>query len=197
MTIQIHLFWTNSKHHIPPVLQVFHFLRLCNSAWQRPLFGECHNFRINKSQGKCHVVENCHAVNTQWDRSENRRHFQTHFLEWKYLYFNLSSLKLVPRWRNIINYSFGWWLGTYETTICYMNQWKSLLHWRIYVSPGLNELNTLVTRDTVINFVSMATSHHSFRQWLSPVGVKPLTTPMLTDYQFGFWDKFLVILKSK
>ena len=50
----------------------------------------------------------------------------------------------------IFQHWFGLWLGAYQATSHYLNQWL-LAYWRMYVSLGLNELTPLENNSTRIS----------------------------------------------
>ena len=49
----------------------------------------------------------------------------------------------------IIQHCFRQWLGAVQATSHYLKQWW-LVHWRIYASPGLNELNVVTILPVLI-----------------------------------------------
>ena len=71
----------------------------------------------------------------------SRPHFQMHFREWKIYRFRVRfQWNLFPRVQlTISQHWFRWWLGAGQATSHYLNQWW-LVCWRIYASPGVNEL---------------------------------------------------------
>ena len=82
---------------------------------------------------------------THWGRDKMAAIFQTTFsnaFSWvKMFKFRLRfHLSLFPRVQlTIFQHWFRWWLGTGQATSHYLKQWW-LVFWRIYASPGLNEL---------------------------------------------------------
>ena len=72
----------------------------------------------------------------------HKRHFQMYFLEWKIcelqtkFYWNLSLRFHLALWQHWIR----WWLGAEQAPSHYLTN-DDPVHWRLYVSPNLNELN--------------------------------------------------------
>ena len=85
---------------------------------------------------------------THWGRDNmdaiSQTTFSSAFLWMKMLKFLLRFLwNLFLRVQlTIFQHWFRLWLGAVQATSHYLNQWW-LVYWRIYASPGLNELTTL------------------------------------------------------
>ena len=78
--------------------------------------------------------ENKHIeAETRWPPF-SRRHFQMHFLEWKFQWslFPMVQLTIFQHW-------FRLWVGAGQATSHYLKQWW-LVYWRMYASLGFNEL---------------------------------------------------------
>ena len=125
------------------------------------------------------------VINTMRPR-QNGRHFTVTFsnaFPWIKMYeFRLKlHWSLFPRVHlRIFQHYFRIWLGTFQATTHYLNQWW-LVHWRIYASLGLNELIhhgwlMHISINLVINwfrqwFVTCSTpSHYLIQCWLTDVG---------------------------
>ena len=83
---------------------------------------------------------------TYWGWEKMAAISQTAFssaFSWKKIYEFRSSLDLFPMFQStIFQHRFRQWLGAVQATSHYRNQWW-LVYWRIYASPGLNELRCI------------------------------------------------------
>ena len=70
----------------------------------------------------------------------------------------------------IVHHWFRWWLGADQATSHYLNQWW-LDYWRIYASPGLNELSARDRYVLKISFILINTcvGHGDNKCYLLPI----------------------------